>query len=189
MAVYLMEDHELPLVGGTMLIRTGDRLEPANKVGLAQVMGTVMRSGGTQSRSADEINAFLEQRAAAVETGVGETSGSASFSALTEDLEDVFRVFADIIREPAFPVDKIDLAKTQVKGGSLVAMTIPTVLLVESSTNWFTAAIVPTPAQPSILRWITFLVLISPAFMSSTTIPTPCCWELWAISTVRKCER
>src|SRR4028119_2487569 len=41
MVVYLMEDHELPLVGGTALVRTGDRLEPADKVGLAGITGTV----------------------------------------------------------------------------------------------------------------------------------------------------
>lgn len=81
--VYLMEDHELPLVSGTAYFRTGDRLEPADEVGLAQITGIVMRSGGTQKRSGDEINAFLEQRAASVETGIGETSANASFSALT----------------------------------------------------------------------------------------------------------
>ncbi|MEW5858310.1 MAG: insulinase family protein, partial [Cyanobacteriota bacterium] len=35
MIVYLMEDHELPLVSGTAMIRTGARLEPENEVGLA----------------------------------------------------------------------------------------------------------------------------------------------------------
>lgn len=117
MVVYLMEDHELPLVGGTALIRTGDRFEPGDQVGLAGIMGTVMRSGGTERRSADEINEFLEQRAASIETGVGEVSGSASFNALSEDLEQVFDLFAEIIQEPAFPQDKIDLAKTQTRGG------------------------------------------------------------------------
>ncbi|UBF25875.1 insulinase family protein [Kovacikia minuta CCNUW1] len=116
MVVYLMEDHELPLVGGTMLIRTGDRFEPANQVGLAEIMGVTMRSGGSQNRSADAINEFLEQRAASVETGVGEVFGSASFSALTEDLGEVFDVFADVIRNPAFPQTKLDLAKTQAQG-------------------------------------------------------------------------
>ena len=117
MVVYLMEDHELPLVSGTALVRTGDRLEPADRVGLAELMGTVQRSGGTTTHSADEINEFLEQRAAAIETGVGETSGSASFSALTENLPDVFGLFAEILRAPAFPDDKLTLAKTQIKGG------------------------------------------------------------------------
>jgi zinc protease len=116
LVVYLMEDHELPLVGGTALIRTGDRLEPAEEVGLAAITGSVMRSGGTQKHVADQINEFLEQRAAAIETGIGQVSGSASFSALTEDLNPVFSLFAEVLREPAFPQDKIDLAKTQVRG-------------------------------------------------------------------------
>lgn len=115
--VYLMEDHELPLVSGTAYFRTGDRLEPADEVGLAQITGTVMRSGGTQKRSGDEINAFLEQRAASVETGIGETSANASFSALTEDLDEVLGLFAEVIRQPAFPEDKLTLAKTQIRGG------------------------------------------------------------------------
>jgi zinc protease len=116
MVVYLVENHELPLVGGTALIRTGDRWEPADQVGLAAIMGTVMRSGGTQTHSADEINAFLEQRAAAIETSIGETSGNASFSALSQDLEPVFNLFAEILQEPAFPEAKINLAKTQQTG-------------------------------------------------------------------------
>lgn len=117
MVVYLMEDHELPLVGGTALIRTGDRLEPADKTGLAGIMATVMRTGGTQQRSGDEINQFLEQRAASVETGMSTDAGSAGFSALSEDLEPVFKLFAEVLRSPAFPEDKIALAKTQEAGG------------------------------------------------------------------------
>jgi zinc protease len=74
MVVYLVEDHELPLINGTALIRTGDRLEPSDKVGLAELVGTVMRSGGTQKHTADAINEFLEQRAASVETGIGDDS-------------------------------------------------------------------------------------------------------------------
>lgn len=117
MVVYLMEDHELPLVGGTALVRTGDRTEPSQKVGLASLTGVVMRTGGTQKHSADELNQLLEQRAAAVESGIGESSGSASFSALSEDLEMVFGLFTEVVRQPIFASDKLDLAKTQARGG------------------------------------------------------------------------
>jgi zinc protease len=115
--VYLMEDHELPLVGGSLIIRTGDRLEPANQIGLASIMGTVMRTGGTQTTPAATLNEFLEQRAASVETGVGETSGNASFSALAEDLDVVFDRFAEVVQAPAFAPEQLALAKTQVRGG------------------------------------------------------------------------
>jgi len=117
MTVYLMEDHELPLVHGTALVRTGDRFEPADKLGLATMTGVVMRSGGTQQRSPDALNQFLEQRAASVETGIGESSGYASFSTLTEDLDDVFKLFVEVIRQPVFPTDKIALEKNQQQGG------------------------------------------------------------------------
>lgn len=116
MVVYLMEDRELPLVEGTALFRTGARWEPAEKVGLTSLVGTVMRTGGIQGRSADELNQLLEQRAAAVETGINATSGSASFSTLGEDLETVFELFAEVLREPVFAQDKLDLAKTQLRG-------------------------------------------------------------------------
>ena len=117
LVVYLVEDHELPLINGTALIRTGDRLEPAAKVGLAALVGTVMRSGGTQKRTADDINEFLEQRAASVEASIDEASGNAGFNTLTEDLPDVFSLFAETLRQPAFPADKLNLAKTQQRGG------------------------------------------------------------------------
>ncbi len=117
MVVYLMEDRDLPLVGGTALIRTGDRLEPSQKVGLANLTGIVMRTGGTEQHSADELNQLLEQRAAVVETGMGESAGSASFSALSEDLQMVFGLFAEVLRQPIFAQDKLELAKTQVRGG------------------------------------------------------------------------
>jgi zinc protease len=117
LTVYLIEDHELPLVSGNMMVRTGDRFEPADKIGLSGITGTVMRSGGTKNQSADTINDFLEQKAASVETGIGGTSGSAGFSSLTEDLDSVFGLFADTLRNPAFPQDKIDLSKNQIKGG------------------------------------------------------------------------
>ena len=116
MVVYLMEDRDFPLIGGTAIIRTGSRYEPANKVGLAELTGTVMRSGGTANHSAGELNAILEQKAASVETNIGNSSGSASFSTLTEDLDTVFPLFTEVLRQPAFAADKFAIAKRQQQG-------------------------------------------------------------------------
>ncbi len=116
MVVYLMEDHELPLIGGTALVRTGDRFEPADKVGLGALTGEVMRTGGTTLHSGDELNQLLEQRAASVETGIGTSSGSASFSALSTDLDTVFDLFTEVIQKPAFAQEKLEFAKRQQAG-------------------------------------------------------------------------
>jgi hypothetical protein len=58
--VYLLEDHELPLFNLAALIRTGSVYDPADKVGLASLTGTVMRTGGTRFMSGDDINETLE---------------------------------------------------------------------------------------------------------------------------------
>lgn len=118
MIVYLMEDHELPLVSGRLMTRTGERLEPAEETGLASIVGEVMRTGGTQSHNSDTLNQMLEQRAASVEVSIEKAFSSARFSTLSEDLTDVFSLFAEVLREPAFAQEKIDFAKNQ-RAGSI----------------------------------------------------------------------
>src|SRR5215207_6231106 len=67
MVVMLLEDHELPLVEATALVRAGSRFDPADKVGLAELGAEVMRTGGTQSMPGDALDDALESRAASVE--------------------------------------------------------------------------------------------------------------------------
>ncbi|MBT9317918.1 M16 family metallopeptidase [Leptothoe spongobia] len=116
MVVYLMEKHDLPLISGSATFKAGEFMEPDGKAGLAGMMGEAMRVGGTATYTPDELNQFLEQRAASVETSLGTTSGSASFNALSEDLADVFAIFAEVIQQPAFAPEKIDLLKSQYRG-------------------------------------------------------------------------
>jgi len=114
MVVVMMEDHELPLVSISARIRTGSRLEPDSKIGLAQLVGTVMRSGGTTSLAGDALDDYLEGKAATIETSIGETAGTAAMSCLKDDFADVFKVFADVLRHPSFAPEKLAIAKNQV---------------------------------------------------------------------------
>lgn len=116
LGVYLMEDHELPLVQGSFLVRVGDRWEPANQAGLGSLVGELLRDGGTDRHSVQEINTFLENHAAAIETSISTTAGQVSFSALGEDLEPVLGLVAEILRQPAFGDDRLELAKTRRRG-------------------------------------------------------------------------
>lgn len=117
LTVFLIEDHGLPIINMSARFGVGSIYEAADKVGLASVMGTVMRTGGTATRSGDAINATLEGIGASVETFVGQTSGSAQMSTLTEHLDEVLAIYADVIRNPAFPEDKITLVQTQRRSG------------------------------------------------------------------------
>ena len=116
MTVFLIEDRELPLVSGTALFKTGSRWEPANKVGLASLVGEVMRTGGTRSHSPSEVNQILEQKAAAVETSIGQAVGVGEFNCLSEDTAEVLKLFSEIIRQPRFESSQLELGKTQKRG-------------------------------------------------------------------------
>ncbi len=114
---YIVEDDELPLINLRVLLRTGGVLVPNEKTGLQSIAGTVMRTGGTTSISGDELNELLEDRAARMETSIGLTSGSASMNVLKDDFDQLLPVFIDLLQNPAFPENRIDLAKTQQKSG------------------------------------------------------------------------
>jgi len=113
MKVLLLEDHELPLVSGAALIRTGNLFDPADKHGLAGLTGEILRSGGTTAKTGDQLDQELENVAASVESQIGETNGTLSFSCLKENTDQVIAIFRDLMTSPEFREDKVELAKTQ----------------------------------------------------------------------------
>lgn len=113
LVIYIMEDRELPLISISASIRTGAYLEPEGKEGLAELTGAVMRTGGTEALSGDEIDEKLEFVAASAETAIGISEGSASMSVLEKDFETGFTIFADVLRRPRFDPRQIELRRNQ----------------------------------------------------------------------------
>jgi predicted Zn-dependent peptidase len=113
MVVYLLEDHELPLVSMTATMRTGSWLDPADKIGLASLTGSVMRTGGGGGLSAEQVDEELEQFAGGLGISIGRQSGSASLDVLSKDLKRGLQIFTGLIRTPAFEPARVELAKLQ----------------------------------------------------------------------------
>lgn len=113
MVIFLQEDHELPLIAANADIRGGSRSEPAAKIGMLSLYDEVWRTGGTKTQTGDQLDDFLEIRAAKVETAADEDSTAISLSCLKENFDDVFKAFVDLMREPEFREDKLELAKQQ----------------------------------------------------------------------------
>lgn len=113
MVVYLLEDHELPLVSLSATMRTGGWLEPQDKIGLAGLTGSVMRTGGGGGLTAAQIDEELEQYAIDINMSMGRQSGSASLDVLSKDLARGMRIFAGLLRQPAFEPARVELAKLQ----------------------------------------------------------------------------
>lgn len=117
LVVMLLEDHELPLVEAIALIRTGTRNDPRERAGLTDLGTTVLRTGGTSRMPSDQLDDWLESRAAAVEITAGRASTRATLSALAPDFPEALRVFADVLRRPAFDSARLEVARNQAVAG------------------------------------------------------------------------
>jgi zinc protease len=117
MVIFLQEDHELPLIEGSARIRGGSRDEPASKAGLVDIFSEVWRTGGTKAQTGDQLDDYLEVRAAKVETSGDSDSTTVSLSCLKADFDDVFKVFVELLQNPEFRADKLDLAQKQAEDG------------------------------------------------------------------------
>jgi len=113
MIVFLQEDHELPVIDGIARIRGGSRDELTAKTGMLDMYGEVWRTGGTKTQTGDQLDDYLEVRAAKVETAASADSTEISWSCLKGDFDDVFKVFSELLRQPEFRPDKLDLAQRE----------------------------------------------------------------------------
>jgi len=116
LVIMLLEDHELPLVEVTTLIRAGGRFDPADKIGLAKLAAGVLRSGGTEALSSDQLDDWLDSKGATIEATADGDFVRATLSSLAQDFPAVLRVFVDVLRRPAFDAGKLEVARNQAIG-------------------------------------------------------------------------
>lgn len=117
LVIFLQEDHELPFINGSILIRGGSREEPSAKVGLVSLYGQTWRTSGSAAVNGDQMDDQLEAKAASVETGSGLASTSLRWSCLKGDFDPIFAASMDLLLHPAFKADKLGLAKRQLDTG------------------------------------------------------------------------
>lgn len=111
MPVYLLRDTELPIINMTAMVRTGSVYDPAGKSGLADMTGTVMRSGGAGGLSPEKMDDELEFMASAVESSIGRDMGTVSLTALTKNLDRTLKIFRDVLLNPDLSEKRIDIAR------------------------------------------------------------------------------
>ena len=110
---YVVPDKELPLVNILIYVRTGDWVEPAGKQGLTDLCGFLLARAGTASRSAQDLEERLAFLAAQLSSGIGGADGSVSLNLLSKDLDEGLVILREVLTEPRFQQDRIDLHKQQ----------------------------------------------------------------------------
>jgi predicted Zn-dependent peptidase len=114
---YMVEDHTLPLITVSVLVRAGSYLEPADKTGLASLVGSQMRAGGTTTKKAEDYDEEADFLAAQINSFMGSTQGNATVNSLSKDIDKALELFFDMLKNPAFQEDRLNLAKTQILQG------------------------------------------------------------------------
>ena len=104
-----IEDHEIPVVDVVLLVKT--YFPDKGKYGLSDMAQWVIRNGGTQTWPADKLNDELEFLAASIEVYGGNLSTTLAFNCLKKDLPQILGIFADLVMNPAFPDDKVEMKR------------------------------------------------------------------------------
>jgi len=112
--VYLAPDRELPLVNLSILVRTGDYVEPEGKEGVTQLVGQLLAQGGTEAYSAEELEEKLALLAANLSAQVGDTQGSVGLNLLAKDLDEGLKILREVLAAPRFQTDRFQLHKQQI---------------------------------------------------------------------------
>ncbi len=110
--VYVAEDHALPLVTVSVVVRAGSFLEPATKAGLASLTGAMMRKGGAGKMTAEDFDEKADFLAADLASSTGETQGGASLNCLSSVLDPSLDLLFAMLRAPRFQQDRLDVEKS-----------------------------------------------------------------------------
>lgn len=112
LSVLILENHKLPTVAFSLMIKTGALSDPPDLPGLAGFVaemlreGTVRRTSERLAEEVDSIGASLGTRA-----GFGSSTSRVTASGLVENSEQILDLMGDIVRNPTFPADELDKFK------------------------------------------------------------------------------
>ena len=109
--VFLLENHDLPAVRARANFKASPLWVGSEKAGLDDVTGEVIRSGGSAAHSGDWLDDRLAAVGASISTDVSSDNAGGGFRCLSDNTAEVIGLFAEILRAPVFPDDKIELSK------------------------------------------------------------------------------
>jgi zinc protease len=129
----VLEDHRTPQITFQMFIDgAGGYYDPASIPGLSGFTASLMREG-TTTKTSEQLSEQLDRLAATVGVGSGISSPFATVSGngLTNNLDTVLSLMADVLMNPSFPQAEIDRYKTRTRANLMQQRTQPGFLAAE----------------------------------------------------------
>lgn len=106
LTVYLMEQHEVPLVYVNAVFPAG-AVWDGNQNGLAALTAEALLFG-SKNYTKDQIEQTFDFLGANISSNAGKEAANVSLSFHKKDFDQLFPVFVDVIKNPAFPKSEVD---------------------------------------------------------------------------------
>ena len=115
--VYMAPNKEFPLISLAVTCMGGANLDPADRVGLASMTGSMMRRGGAGALGAAEFDETLDFMATNMGVRVGEWNSTASLDCLASNFDESLKLFVDMLRNPGFDAARLKVAMDEAMEG------------------------------------------------------------------------
>lgn len=112
LTVAVIEKKGVPIVTAQLLVSNGASAEPAAKAGLANITASLLTKG-TKTRTAEQIAGEMEFLGGSLNSGAGWNSSSVTMTVTTDKLDQAMAIMSDVILNPVFKQEEIDLIKSQ----------------------------------------------------------------------------
>jgi len=109
------ENHNLPIVMVTLMVKAGQRHELKEKAGLANLTAELLTEG-TKNRSSRVISEEIDFIGASLDASAGNDFTTITLSVLKKDADKGFELFSDILLNAIFSQAEIDRKRKIIKG-------------------------------------------------------------------------
>ena len=109
------ENHSLPVVMVTLIVKAGQSDEPKEKAGLANLLSELLTEG-TEKRKSKDISEEIDFIGASLDASAVGDYTTVTLSVLKKDIRKGFDLFSDILLHPVFPQAELERKREQIKG-------------------------------------------------------------------------
>ncbi len=124
LTVAVVQRSAMPLVTVQLLVKNGSGAEPKEKAGLANLTASMLTKG-TKTRSATQIAEEMEFLGSSIFSFAGWQNSSAGMSITSDKFDAAMAIFADVVRNPIFAQEELDLEKAQAIDGLTANLSTP----------------------------------------------------------------
>ena len=114
LTVVVVEDPRLPLISYRLALRVGSSYDPPKLPGLTDLLAGLLPEG-TNSRTSKEIADRVARYGASLSAGANSDYSIIAASSLKQFSDHVLELLAEVVLEPSFPENEVELAKQNTK--------------------------------------------------------------------------